>query len=407
MNEANPNVSPHLRFIAWFRARRYLARYISLILTCVILNLSGIAVTQAVGISIFFFDMIGTAVAALLSGMTAGVVVAIISSTVGTIIVGKDSYCIFGVVNIMGAIGWSVLPRIGWPWLGSDIFNPDPSTGYQRLAFRIFVVGSLVGLGCTLASLLLLIGIFGIDSPAGQQFIAVASSGSATGQNNSLLAAVIHNLISGSAVPHGSILTNAISLFVSNVPDKIIATATAVALIFSFATLPNFRSQKDAGSKYIKHYGKMRFLYLLSMACFLYPFGRAISELLIPFDNVIMSVTMVAICGVLIVIAPPRYFKSIDRTDTTIVVHFRERERYEFIRDVFEDYLKGFLVIFTLLNFVAATVPYDESVVVQYGHYPVTVSHAYFYVLGLKNLLLLTAFRYLFVIMMRLSGRFR
>jgi hypothetical protein len=373
----------------------------------VALNLEGIAVTQAVGISIFFFDMIGTAVAALLSGLTAGVLVAIASSTVGALIIGNGSYCIFGVVNIMGAIGWSVLPRIGWGWLGSDIFNPDPSAGYQRLAFRVFVVGSLVGLACAVVSLVLQIGIFGLDAPAGQQLIALASSGSATGRNNSQLAALIYSFISGIHSSHPPVITAIVSLSIANIPDKIIATVTAVGLIFSFATLPDFSKQKVLGSDHIKHPKKMRSAYLIAITIFLYIFLNSLYKLRIEFNTILMSMVIIWFCGFIIAIAPPRYFKSIDRTDTDSVCHFDETERYEFIRDVFEDYLKAFLVLFALLNFVAATVPYGEDVVARIGARVAPGNPEYYYVLGLKNILLLTAFRYMFVILMRLSGRFR
>lgn len=80
------------------------SRKLMLILACIGLNVLGFTVVAMLGLPLYF-DMIGTAVAAIALGPWAGVAVGLSTNAIGLAITDSSSIA-FGLVNIVGALVW-------------------------------------------------------------------------------------------------------------------------------------------------------------------------------------------------------------------------------------------------------------------------------------------------------------
>jgi uncharacterized membrane protein len=220
-----------------------------LVVICTIANLLGLEVTEYIGKSMLFFDMIGTAIASFSNGLTAGISVALLSGFFGTFLLGDNHYFLFSIVNISGAIGWSVLPRTGRSIFGARIFDPEFPFAYRRELGNILMLGISVGVLCTFASFVVQRYVldFSMHGPGG---IYAVTAGSYTAMNNTVMVLGLHNIIGEFLLIGGVDLHQEIILFlsaaISNIPDKMIATVTAVFVIFTVGTLPNYALHKEA-----------------------------------------------------------------------------------------------------------------------------------------------------------------
>ncbi|MEP9358428.1 hypothetical protein [Sphingomonas sp. KR3-1] len=291
----------------------YGVRFSLLALAAVGINMLGLALTQWLGWSLLFFDMIGTAVASLLGGAAVGLVVALISSVLGSLSIHDPTYLVYGYVNIVGALAWSVLPRTGRGYLGCYVFNIGKGATYRRAFSNIVLLGTATGFATSIAAWVITTFIL-----HGHIVVAYGAA-TATGANNAVLT---ENLI---AITHASdgLAKHFIVLLASmitNIPDKIISTASAVILIISYRTLPNYREQKRIIRENVslpdaKIVGNR---YILLMTCFgqIFLFSYFVWIITKDEEKAGLMLSFSIIVAVL-VIMDRIYFRSIDRTHET------------------------------------------------------------------------------------------
>ncbi|MDO5743251.1 MAG: hypothetical protein Q4P23_02195 [Micrococcaceae bacterium] len=114
-----------------------------LFFACIALNASGFALVAWLGLPLYF-DMVGTAMAAILLGPWAGVAVGLSTNGVGMAITGSSSIA-FALVNIVGALVWGY---------GARRFH------MCRTLSRYLLLNVLVALSCSLVASALLVFMF-------------------------------------------------------------------------------------------------------------------------------------------------------------------------------------------------------------------------------------------------------
>lgn len=114
-----------------------------LFFACIALNTSGFALVAWIGLPLYF-DMVGTAIAAILLGPWVGVAVGLSTNGVGMAVTGSSSIA-FALVNIVGALVWGY---------GARRFQ------MCRTMPRYLLLNVLVALSCSLVASALLIFMF-------------------------------------------------------------------------------------------------------------------------------------------------------------------------------------------------------------------------------------------------------
>lgn len=389
----------------------FAVRFYAFVFAGIAINLIGLEITQAVDVSIFFLDMIGTAIVSLLSGVSGGLLVALGSAMVGSLFIG-DAYIFFGIVNAAGAICWAVLPRTGKRVWGADLFNPDAKGGYLRLSLRIFAIGGTTAIACVLASLLIFYLILGFDNPDSTAIASVINSGSATGRNTLKLISVIYQEGWSSFLGNSSAIPLTLMLLASNLPDKIICTLIAVIFAFSWSVLPDFTKQRTTIIRPLDSWANSRTLVIILIIAYMARFVLVTKNHFHIADGHAVPAIVISIAIILFtVFTSDTYFRAIDHSqENSLPCWHTPLEQYSFKRDVFEDYLKIFTVLLSLINLYAAQLTSGKagSTATQAKAIFANVRADSTYVhLAIRNILILTALRYLLVIAMRLTGKFR
>jgi hypothetical protein len=395
-----------------YRLWRYRARFGLLVLACTALNLAGLISTQEIGWSILFFDMIGTAVASMLGGAAAGVLVALITGLFGSWILGHQEYTLFSIVNICGALLWAIAPRTGANILGGGMFNPSFPIAYRRGMTNILVLGFIVGICCTLFSFIIQAYILHMKANADIGPIASFSGGTSTSLNNINMAISLDHMLGGGYISRDGILL--ISSAISNIPDKIIATVSAVFLIFAFGTLHNYKEQKEAmrNDRKLRNCNVIDNRWLLITLLFT-------PLMVLPWMTyrITHSLTSMGLMGGLcaliavISIADNVYTRSIDRQVNqqvvsggglffVIPVDFELKKQ----KDIFEDTLKMMVVVGSGLSFALAGLERSHNCAISESLNSF-LNCSDLYRLAVVNILILTAYRYSFMVLIRFSGR--
>jgi hypothetical protein len=238
------------------------------------------------------------------------------------------------------------------------------------------------------------------------------SGGTATSLNNIRMALSLDRMFGGGAFSRDIILLIASSI--SNVPDKIIATVSAVFLIFSFGTLPNYIRQKEVMRKYA-HLKNCKVIDNRVLLMFLLILPIAVLPI-ITFRvtrNPTAVIIMVALCAAaaLFSAADRAYLRSIDRgnpnkLEGTEGIFFVIPEDFELKRqkDIFEDTLKMMVVLGSGLSFGIAAIG-GTNVCASSETLTALSGCSLLYRLAVVNILILTAYRYSFMILIRMGGR--
>jgi hypothetical protein len=400
-------------------------RFLSFMLLCVAINIVGLIVTQGASSSMFYFDTIGTALAALLSGLSGGLIVAFLSNILGAYFIGEPSYAFFGFSNAACAIVWAVLPRLGAPLFGSDMLHPGPAGGYARQIFRIFVVGIAVAVASSITSFFVQTTLLSIHIDTASNLIEAASGGNNVSKNNIILVAALMQSIEFNISSDNSSIIFLISSLTSNIPDKIISTATAVVIIMSFFKVPRINKQilyiKSNKIEVSEFYNKSIF-YFLFIGITYYYFYMRMTNWSIGSVSFIFGFLLILIFSRLVryeitcVVDP--YGVTKNHNDSFYPKYLVDKPM-SFQRDVFEDTLKIILVIFSISQFVVnynimSKIPgHIENALVTESAIRLVIdgreasfSMPTFSVMLVYNALILTGFRYSMIVFIRLIGRF-
>jgi hypothetical protein len=248
----------------------------------------------------------------------------------------------------------------------------------------------------------------------GAEANSMMSAGTLTSRNN------VEMIQSISAMLHKLRLNNDaiifISTFITNVPDKIIATATAVVLIFLFGTLPNYKTQKRiirsnhdvVNSKFIDN------RVLLFTVCSIPMLTSPVVTWKIT-HNITSVGIIAAICFFALTCSmiEHSYLRSLDREirpdedfteDNKIFFSIPESYSLRFQREIFEDILKLAVIVVSGLSFIVASFA-PNSAYCDSEHLDSLVGCGMLYRLAVINILILTGYRYVLVVIMRLIGR--
>lgn len=391
----------------------YPARLAALVIICTFLNLIGLFGTEEIGWSILFFDMVGTAVASLLSGATAGILVAVLTGWIGSRALGHPQYFLFSMVNIGGALLWAVVPRMGRASFGGELFNPSFPAAYRRGMLNIVILGFAVGVCCSILAFVIQTYVIPLSSVLHGAAPNTVGAGTATARNiNFITRSIITSIGTGDGT--SSEISSLISSVISNVPDKIIATVTAVILIFSFGTLPNYQAQKKAmredynfrNSRLIDNRPFFGILLATSIAIIL--------ERTYVVTQNMHSLGMMALLSMVIgvfCVADLPYLRSIDRRAAnshrdSALFFFDIPDNFDLRKqkDIFEDMLKMMVVIVSGISFLIAS-QLESGKCVGVETVEALISCGSLYRLAVINVVILTGFRYSFIMLIRMSGR--
>ncbi|MBO9714005.1 hypothetical protein [Sphingomonas sp.] len=390
---------------SWLHKSPYWLRFLLLACAATGINMLGLALTQWLSWSLLFFDMIGTAVASLLGGAVAGMLVALASGALGSLLAHDPTYLVYGYVNIIGALVWAVLPRTGRPIFGCYVFNLGDGATYRRAFFNIMVLGIVAGLATSLAAWTITVFVL----PASGDNLSFGANTAAGTNNRVLTAALIGITHADTGIVQKMVIL--LSSSITNIPDKIIATASAVLIIISYKTLPNYKRQKitirsnstPIGATIVSN----RFLFLAICAgqavLFVYVIRR-----LTGWDHHTGVMALLSAIVAILILADPVYFRSVDR-DLSVSPEICELF-YEIPQSfhmghhkaVFEDILKLMAVSVSGASFIiaissgSACVPETMESFVRCGP---------LYELAAVNALIVTGFRYMCVVFMRVSNR--
>lgn len=419
-----------------------LARFLEFSIACTLLNLFGLWTTQQSASAMFYFDSVGTALAAMVGGPTCGVITALTSSISGSFVIDRPEYAISGFTNMSCALAWGILPRLGGNFLGTDIFKDKDFSGYFTLISRVFILGVLCGIIASFVSLFSQISFFDLSSDISNRTLAAGTSGSSVSKNNLLLLAVIWQSQSIWTFLDNIYTVYFLSSLSSHIPDKIIATVTAATLAMSFLRTPNIYAQiraiKAKKVDVSQFYNKKR-TFMLSVGIFyifliwpqIWPFFGISYFFMDPWMKVnTYSLIFMGLFGLLTVFILPyriTLFKVVDlyAPAPSTPVKTRPKVSYSsdflgsklpFQRDVFEDTIKALTIAFALAQAFAlksagigtsggsyASVQTVRAVIDDVS---INASMPSVYSMITFNILLLTGFRYFTVMVLRLFGRF-
>ena len=397
-----------------YRNWPYWARFLTIVTVGLVTNLAGLGVTQTIGWSLLFFDMAGTAFASLLGGAVAGLIVAIFTGLVGAWWIDPHYY-IFSIVNIAGALLWAMLPRLGVQRVGGDMFNPH---SYRRGLLNILAVGTVVGVICGIISWVIQAYVFKMSVLINNDIAVSLGSGTATSHNNIAMVRILAKMAVNNHIPPDVVI--AFSALISNIPDKIIATATAVMIIFMFGTLPNFKQQKE----YIRKNAQIVNLkwidnrVLLFITCLI----PAISILYVTW-NVMRDfqsmLLMSFFCAFVIMSAfmDHAFLRSIDRLQpsegedqeqwglrSSLFYELPHGGELKLQRETFEDLLKILTVVVSGMSFVLSSYAGGHTTCNSEDLHSFLTCGS-LYQLAVVNILILTGYRYVCVLGIRLIRR--
>lgn len=393
----------------------YWGRFITIVAGGTALNVIGLLATQVVGWSIFFFDMAGTAFASLLGGAVAGLLVAILTGSAGGLLVSPQYY-IFSVVNIAGALAWAILPRLGRPGIGAGLFDPF---SYRRGMINIVLVGLIVGCICSVVAFVVHAHVLNLTdaidpaNSAKSGLSGITDAGTNTSRNIVTVIRETSEMLVNSSLP-GEAIIAAITIAI-NVADKIIATVTAVTLIVMFGNLPKFSEQKKfirkrsdlVNSKFIDHRAFLLALFVIQVGSITYVTWQATHN--ITSLALIAGFSLAIFC--VVIFADPSYLRSLDREVAIGQANYNRLFynlpfTYELKspREVFEDLLKIIVVIASAVGFFIASFAHAPSFCTSENMKSFADCGA-LYQLAVVNILILTGYRYVLVLLMRMFGR--
>jgi hypothetical protein len=360
--------------------------------------------------------MIGTAIASLTSGIIAGLLVAISTAVLGSTFT-SEAYLLYGVANCVGAIVWAVLPRMGLPALGSELFNPTLDGGYARKFKSVVALGTAAGMMTAIFSTIVRWSL-SLSHDISEPDARTATAGSQVGLNHDVVAASVIQATEQfqSQIIYWSVLF--LDSMVFNVFDKILSTVTAAVIIYSIGTLPNYVSQRTLVQPHL--FGAAGYVDNVSDFNKLNPFlGRrrwillaiSIYIIIIVFSMFVKSnfnfISFVPVIFLALILCVSTFFdpftlKSIDRhrygdigDQADLFFDYPENTQMKFQRDVFEDVLKLTVIALALVNAILS-LNYDFSEWSNYQQVATVVA---------ANAFIITAFRYIVVFFMRFAGR--
>lgn len=399
------------KLIQTLHSASYGVRLALMIAFSVALNLSGILLTQYMGWSLLFLDMIGTASASFIGGLPAGLSTAFLTGVAGQAMMPRGDYLLFSISNMVGAFVWAMAPRTGRPLFGSYIFSTNRAAKYRRIFANMFVLGGLVAIFTSFSSFIVEFFILRTKKIIYSGSTSdVNSFGTTVSENNLILLRELINLF---PITKGveDYATFALSIFVTHLPDKIITTAVAIVVVLSWGSLPNFTKQKEILRNKLKFDGIVvrnnsnfiRFVYLLFLANYLIYCNRFHPN---PTILIIASVVCV-LPGIILLTRDDAYLSSVDRlrnvehgilsdclgstgSDDAPFYTFPENYHYGRYKNAFEDVLKICTIFISGVSVIVAVAVGNGSSLYQFA---------------IVNVLIITFLRYVAVIVMRIADR--
>lgn len=413
-----------------------IVRYSLFIISCVTLNLTGLLIAQQSSSSMFFLDSIGTALASLLGGLSAGVSTALFSAIMGSVVVEHAEHTISAFPSVGSALVWSVLPRLGTQKVGVGIFHPTRTNGYFRKINQVFIIGILAGASASFCSFVAQYSFFKLDIELNNQAIYAISSGSFVSKNNFVLVAVITEKmgLNFSDLTYQFIYLS--SSATAHIPDKIISTSMASIIAMGFLKVPRYSKQvkyidnnlfplnESFNSPYVKIISYMIFCIFVVWIYAYQPHKLpSFSKEFVIGRNGIIFMSSFGSLILLFSLLRKSIIKSID----PYVKHPMSRKLFydsrtffspmTFQRDVFEDSIKIIVIAFSMAQFIAFSSsagisevdlnnPGIRIVNLVIDGIKVDTSIPSISNMVAYNILLLTGMRYGIVAIMRYFGRF-
>jgi hypothetical protein len=312
---------------------------------------------------VLFFDMTGTAIASLSRGLGYGVVVALASNIAGAIFLpalpgfDPDIYMWFGFTNAVGAIVWATAPRIIVHFQKNssrDFLSTDPSAGYRTLLYQISAVGAVAGLTVGLAGLL-------------TQYLALGCSSSDMLPCTQANPAVRSGHLISTFFHIGTLdwMLPGLTLLSFGILDKIVATASAMMIIFMFHEVPNYNQQ----SKKLKSYresekGNPRAFriaigaYVCSLLFFFVLYGKLLfgeGQEVTPGKLAMFILTIILLAIFLLRPGGVPLYNAFHRSNVEATNFYHDKTliaAQSVHRDVYEDIMKTVIIVITLSGLI-------------------------------------------------------
>jgi hypothetical protein len=349
--------------MAWFRDQTknvsYLLGTLPFIWICIVWNLAGLVLCIVIGTPVLFFDMTGTAIASLSRGLGYGVVVALGSNLVGALFLpalpGFDPniYMWFGFTNAVGALVWATLPRLIVHFQkGShhDFLSTNTCAGYRTLLFQIASVGAAAGIIVGLAGLLTQNVALGCAGPD-PSLCTKANPAVRTGY---LISNFLHWGAFDWALPY-------VTLLFFGIMDKVVATASAMMVIFVFYDVPNYNEQskklaayRESQRQHPKTFWIATVAYIASVSFFAIMYWHLLFETSRSINPGRLLLYFSSFIGLLIFAAHPfgvPLYNVFHRKNADADKFFHEKSlisRLSMHRDVYEDIMKTAVIAITL-----------------------------------------------------------
>lgn len=333
---------------------------------CVFWNLAGLLLCMGIGSPILFFDMTGTAIASLSRGLGYGVVVALTSNLVGALLLppligfNPEVYIWFGFTNAIGAVVWALAPRaivyaqarLNKPH--KDFFSTDASKiGYRTLLYQIVLVGVIAGI---------IVGLFALFTQRlalgctieNQMKLCVETSPAF--RSGYIISTFFH---SGGGYDW---LLPAVSLILFDILDKIVATASAMMIIFIFHRVPNYNAQSAKLQEFRSRglrpgsFAVAAVSYVMSLSFFAILYAFVLFDRSQPWGAGQVTVYAVSFIVLLVFLRTTRFvplYNLFHRNDDETRRFYHDKSlisQQSTHRDVFEDILKTVVIIVTVGN---------------------------------------------------------
>lgn len=421
-----PKISNHKLFTVLMLSINSKIRFILFSILCCLINIAGLIVSQSTPYSMFYLDTIGTALAGLLGGVNAAILVGLLSNVVGGYIIDASDFALFGICNMVAGISWAILPRMGSKIFGENIFAAHESNGYSMFIKSILTIGFTVGLITTIASFSVQAILFDLTISPEKLTMKGSIAKSVVSINNIYLVGVFLQGFEGFIDIKNAQLFVFISSLISNIPDKILSTSVAFMIIVGAFRMPNFSDHKLAISKeHINVSTKWnRPVFGLIILTFYYIYLINIRYENFNFNKIIFILAVFIFAASVLYLSRKYVSRSVDpyKRHKEYVLFFARKDTRNypsFRKDAFEDSIKLLTISFAISQFAVSysitdgAKPIILNKIANLTNFTfdingesIKVEYLDMGILLVFNVLLLQSLRYFIAIFLRILGRF-
>jgi hypothetical protein len=226
------------------KSRSNHVRAILVILLGVFLNVVPYVMSENLSYSLFRFDLVGTIVLCFLAGINISLISTIFSGFVIYSFFPNDSYQIYIIPNIFCSIIWSLLPRLGVTFLGSDLFKARRIFGYRYFISRVLLLSACSALASSVFMILSHKAVLQISFETTGVKLVAAQSNQLLSQMK--IAAPFLSFFGSSGGTGQDYFYYLIApLFIFEIVSYVCQISVSLTIIYLFFEWPHFRNQNE------------------------------------------------------------------------------------------------------------------------------------------------------------------